>query len=454
MRKLESLKKAFALLLLAILLSNCEQHPNDAIYDEIKVSVQANDSLSLNTVSQSESLDILDDLDNALSGKAKNPLKLFIKKNSLRYERLSNSDTKVAIIEASTKFKELVSEVSILRVDNTLETTVLHRRKDGYSKDGSYSGMVVCTDFLGTVWYLMEVKEDDIIGEYNLDLYHSEKSKSAKAADIWMIDPCWGITCGIELDEVVVSPPKTYNPPAYPGMADPRPPHQRNYTIKRSYSGYAAGYVYYQQILAKKAKWEKIIITSKGKKINPKDELKCFDGSKGGKLTIYVQQPRENTLELNSDNGVGHVAIGLEQGGTSRYFGFYPPPSASDIGIGLGKIYDSEIRDNSGDLYHVSISKDITASQMNNIINYAENYPKKYDLNNYACTDFGIKIGNLGGIPLKSTTIELTIVPNFLKFEGRSPAYLGQEIRAMKETSTLKIKKTKGNIPTKSKEKC
>jgi len=148
------------------------------------------------------------------------------------------------------------------------------------------------------------------------------------------------------------------------------------------------------------------------------------------------------------------VAIGLEQNGKKKYFGFYPPSSASDVGVGLGKTYNSELRDNSGDLFHLSISDEISAAQMKAIINYVQNYPSKYNLNSFACADFGIKIGNLGGIPLKSTTVDYVVIPGIAEFHGRSPAYLGQEVRAMQESGNLKIKKSKGYIPSKSKEKC
>jgi len=39
--------------------------------------------------------------------------------------------------------------------------------------------------------------------------------------------------------------------------------------------------------------WKNIIIESEGEKIDPKEELKCFDKNKGGKLTIYIKQPKE-----------------------------------------------------------------------------------------------------------------------------------------------------------------
>ncbi len=202
-----------------------------------------------------------------------------------------------------------------------------------------------------------------------------------------------------------------------------------------------------------KIPWKKIVIESEGEKIDPKEELKCFDEKKSGKITIYVRQPTENTEKVMGENQVGHVFIGLEQNGVKKHFGFYPPKGASDLGVGVGYTYDSELRDNSESLFHVSISTNIDATQMKKILNYAKNYPKEYQLQTYACTEFGIEMGNLAGLNLPKTTVKDSQTGGLL-FKGRSPGKLGQEIRAMKSDSKNKVVKTKGKSPAKSKEKC
>lgn len=178
-------------------------------------------------------------------------------------------------------------------------------------------------------------------------------------------------------------------------------------------------------------------------KINPNEELKCFDLTKEAKLTVYVQQPTENTNEIVSrENGPGHAFIGLEQNGIIRQIGFYPESSANEIFVGVGIDHDSELRDNNY-LYHVSISKNISSTQLTSISDYIKNFPKIYNVNNYACTDFAIKIGNIGGMKLPSTSV------SSLTFEGRSPGKLGQEIRFMNSDSTKTINKNKSNSPNK-----
>tara|TARA_R110002049_G_scaffold18364_1_gene70321 strand:- start:571 stop:1956 length:1386 start_codon:yes stop_codon:yes gene_type:complete len=160
-------------------------------------------------------------------------------------------------------------------------------------------------------------------------------------------------------------------------------------------------------------------------KVNPEEELKCYNLNAPAKLTVYVQQPRENSDDVVGPNQVGHAFVGIEQNGIVRQIGFYPESGANSVMVGVGKDYDSELRDNYDYLYHLSISKDITTNQLTSIIDYIEDYPKAYNVNDYACTDFAIHIGNLAQMNLPSTTV------NHLIFSGRSPGKLGQEIRAL-----------------------
>lgn len=180
-----------------------------------------------------------------------------------------------------------------------------------------------------------------------------------------------------------------------------------------------------------------------GDKIDPIKELKCFNINQGAKLTIYVQQPNENSDDVMGSNSVGHAFIGIEQNGIKRQFGFYPDQEANTFNVGVGKTYDSEIRSNNDYLYHVSISKQISASQLKSIINYTKSSPTKYNVNSFACVDFAIEAGKKGGINLPSTTVSTFM------FNGRSPGKLGQEIRAMSSNGTIKINKTKNKSPKK-----
>ncbi len=285
------------------------------------------------------------------------------------------------------------------------------------------------------------MENDEIIGEYELQEFKSAKNANSKSSYKWP-DPCWGITCGIRLDEVILIPPSKYSP----GIPRTRSPFIQGpwggTNFQNTYAGYAAGFMQYQRYLESERRWKNVVLDSDGEKIDPKEELKCYDNKKGGKLTVYVQQPKENSLLLVGPNEVGHVFVGIEQDGRKKFFGFYPDSGASTALVAVNRQYPSEVRDNSGTLYHVSISTNINANQMKKVLDYARNYPKNYQLQNYACTEFGVEMGNLAGLNLPKTTVKDPESGGLL-FEGRSPAKLGQEIRAMKSDSKKKIKKQK-----------
>ncbi len=70
------------------------------------------------------------------------------------------------------------------------------------------------------------------------------------------------------------------------------------------------------------------------------------------------------------------------------------------------------------------------------MVNYINNYPKTYNLNNYACADFGIAVAEKGGLklPVKRSSD--------VWFKGLSPGNLGEDIRAMTPPSGVSINKT------------
>ncbi|WP_438424005.1 hypothetical protein [Aquimarina macrocephali] len=178
-----------------------------------------------------------------------------------------------------------------------------------------------------------------------------------------------------------------------------------------------------------------------GKKVNPKEETKCFDLTKPAKVTIYVEQPIEGSREITAY--VGHTFVGIEQGGISRYLGYYPKNQMPSL------ISDqvAEIHDNSGAPYHVSISTEVSSDQLKRIINHIVDFPETYFLNTYNCSDFGIDIGRRAGINLPKTIGQYKQL--FFKFEGRNPSDLGEDIRVMNSTPKITIEKTGGNAPTK-----
>ncbi|MRX39065.1 hypothetical protein GJU43_07240 [Flavobacterium sp. LC2016-23] len=244
---------------------------------------------------------------------------------------------------------------------------------------------------------------------------------------------------GIKLNEVIIVKPKPKSDPSPKAVFAPRSPiiggtTPGGYTSPRGGSGASSGGGTQATIL---------VIEIEGEKIDPKEETKCFDKTKPAVLTVYVQQPNENTRDKIGANSVGHTFIGIQQGTIQRLIGFYPDsPNASLISS-----QKSELHDNSNTLYHVSISIGIDADKLSSIINYINDYSKTYDLNNYNCSDFAIGAAEKGGLKLPKTTGSYNAV--IVNFKGRNPGDLGQDIRNMNIPGGVTKSVIKGNAPKK-----
>ncbi|RAV27391.1 hypothetical protein [Sinomicrobium soli] len=168
-------------------------------------------------------------------------------------------------------------------------------------------------------------------------------------------------------------------------------------------------------------------------------ELECFDKTASAKLTIYAEQSIENSREVTAR--IGHAFIGLEQNGVVRNIGFYP----DSPGASLLAAQNSELHDNSGSAYHVSVTLNISSVQLTNIINYIENYPGKYYLNEFNCTDFAIAVAKKGGLIIPETVGSYGIF-----FEGRNPSDFGEDLRDLTLPTGATRNQTKGVAPTRS----
>ena len=165
------------------------------------------------------------------------------------------------------------------------------------------------------------------------------------------------------------------------------------------------------------------------------DYLKCINSNSSATITIYVDQPVANSSAPYSGVNVGHAFVGISQGSNTSIFGFYPknyakPGSTTD---------ESTLGDDSNHSIDVSVSKNVTQSQLAGILYYANNHSGTYDLNNCNCTDFAIAIGNLAGMNLPDTP------GTWPGGGGSNPGALGQDIRSMTLSSGMN-RNTSGGI--------
>jgi len=172
---------------------------------------------------------------------------------------------------------------------------------------------------------------------------------------------------------------------------------------------------------------------------NIEEELECFDLNIPAQLTIYVEQSLEGSRQITAN--IGHAFVGIQQGGITRNVGFYPEAAAASL---LSK-QDSKIKDNSNSPYHVSITINISPSQLTDVINYIKNYPQEYDLNNYNCVDFAIQTAGQGGLIIPSTVGEYGVF-----FKGRNPSDMGEDMRELSLPLGSQRDTNGGNAPLRS----
>lgn len=178
---------------------------------------------------------------------------------------------------------------------------------------------------------------------------------------------------------------------------------------------------------------------------NINEFIECFDTSQPAKLTIYIDQPISNSNIVVSANSVGHAFIGISQGENNSTFGFYPnnddtTPWNTDAPPVFG--------DDSTHAFDVSLTINITATQLNDIINLSTNFNDNYDLNDNNCTDFAIEIGNLGGLSIGNCN------SNWILGSGSNPAKLGQTVRNMDNLPDGAERDTNGGYPIENNKDC
>lgn len=370
--------------------------------------------------------------------KTENTIGLNILTETSHHEEITNTDAELLVTEAETNFDNVDTEILQLEINNSIETVLFHSITD---KRGSlitedFSGGVIITDIQGMVLNTFTYQNGSIVNGFTY-------------INMISTDPECGFpgsNCSIQLDEVIVT--GSYVPPVYwtnyvNWSASDISAYNWNRHIN-SYSSMGQAFASYFQQLSDINSLENIELAESGKKLDPKKDISdCFDRTIGAELTIYVEQPKENSNAVIGPNQVGHVFVGVQQNEQRRIFGFYPETGSNEIMISVGNSYEGEIRDNSGSSYHVSISTNINSTQLSYILNYVQN-SFSYNVNSYACADFGIQIGNYGGLNLPSTEV------SYVTFNGRSPGQLGQEIRQMNPEDDVTVSTESNNAPNQS----
>ncbi|WP_264530361.1 hypothetical protein [Flavobacterium sp. N502540] len=425
-KKIKSHVKRVLLFCLTLALFSCqnEEHSSDQLQSKIE------------TVPINEAKDFLMHSKSSSSAKSTNNELDNVELDEITQERIKGSDQLLTVIPFKTNSKFENKRILLLKINNEIKSIAFSMYPDENSFKGSFSGKIFSHTLDGNFITGFRAENGIIVSQFvennNAIKTDTENAKTSKLTS----------RSAEALREVILQNNYRKTVHALDMFGSTGMYGDGIFGGGIGNSG-GRGYSWDVGDGGNSSDATTIYINIEGKKIDPKEETKCFDKSKSAVLTIYIQQPNENTRDKMGANSVGHTFVGIQQGGIQRVLGFYPDsPNASLISS-----QNSELHDNSNTLYHVSISIEVDAVKLVNIINYINSYPKTYDLNNYNCSDFAIGAAAKGGLNLPKTTGTYDAV--IVNFKGRNPGDLGQDIRNMSVPNGATISATKGNAPKK-----
>lgn len=173
------------------------------------------------------------------------------------------------------------------------------------------------------------------------------------------------------------------------------------------------------------------------------DYLKCFDTIKSASFTIFVDQPTANSSDTWSgwptSPDVGHTFISITQDSITRILGFYP---AGGVNPFTSPSANSALHNNENHEFDVSLTTDISASQLSSIVGSIKNFNPTYNLNTYNCTDFGLEMANSLGLNIPDTN------GTWPGGGGSNPGNLGQDIRGLSTGTGVTKDMGGGNAPS------
>jgi hypothetical protein len=164
--------------------------------------------------------------------------------------------------------------------------------------------------------------------------------------------------------------------------------------------------------------------------------LSIFNTSIGATITIYADQPVNNTDRIISPNdGVGHAFISIQQGTKVVSLGFYPQSSPGSIIPNTLTLDPTDFFPTAGAFgndgghdYDVSLSVPINAAALANLINGITNVANSnplYNLGSLNCTDMAILFFESG------TNINIPSCESPSIWSGQTSRTLGQILKGM-----------------------
>lgn len=173
-------------------------------------------------------------------------------------------------------------------------------------------------------------------------------------------------------------------------------------------------------------------------------------------ITIVVQQPvsgSRNAVSEYPSTDVGHTFIRLEKktsngaGSYVSYFGFYPKDGVGKKDVAFSKSVDGKvywIYNEFGHGWNIARTYSITPAQADKVMEWAQNYSTKYNIETNNCTTFAVNALSKAGVTSTGiSTHKWTLpkswrneIPSFLNWKGYTPADAGEDLRGLNNTFT------------------
>lgn len=227
--------------------TNCDIEPVENSADTI--TLEGQDTPGLATVPIEQTVEYFKSRNNNLYARGEDNLDLEVDLSSIRQAEITNTDAKINLIDATTKFNNVESTVMQIEIDGTVQTILYNVIPENNSQSRSetnstsrynFTGNIVITNLSGNVLNNFQYNSGNLLGEINLNFYSTGP------------DPCWGITCGIDLDTVYLSNAQTIPNWAYTNYANTANV-MMNYQFVRSTNNYATMALAYANYYRQKA---------------------------------------------------------------------------------------------------------------------------------------------------------------------------------------------------------
>ncbi len=192
-----------SILMACLLLFTCTNEPVE-VENELVLDSEIEQDDGLSSVPLEESLDFFKSLNTTRVGLTTNSFNLNIDLNSLEQVPISNTDAKLNIAKATTKFNNIETSVLQINIDGQVQTVLFNvipkdapqsRTERNAISGYNFTGNIVITNISGIVLNNYAYNSGNLLGEINLNSYNPDPV------------PCWGIGCGIDLEEVVITAP-------------------------------------------------------------------------------------------------------------------------------------------------------------------------------------------------------------------------------------------------------